>query len=580
MAILQGDIKLVASEVMDDVDEGGGGPTSVIIQDGASNEIFPDISELDRAGGRVSKRKLFASVQTANRDTYLGSNIVIGFPPDDPNVSITLFSTGEMFDEADAAQDRMESYLTLGPEWGGYLLENHVQGQRSIQLFQRIGSQLPPIGRTLVLIWHEGLNDEKFQYVRVTAVEAEQRTFTYNGDQDYQALVVTCDLSDALRASYIGSPPSRSYTRANNATVVRDTTVADASNYYGVVKLTEDATIGDFAVDVDTVYSQLVPNARTETSVLDQKPNGDAQLPIATSPRAVSVAASPHTNRIRIGQENRGFNYVNILKPLPVPGSVQVSYMALGQWYTISDNGDGTIGEEGGVGVGVVIYTTGSISVTFKSMPDDGSNVIFSWGERLAFTNRAGQAGFRAPEYVFKVKEGNIEPGSLTLTWTSNSDIKTATDNGSGKITGDGVGEVDYPSGTIYIRPTAMLDPGGEIDVAYDYSTKVTEILPASSHTPDGGGFITVTLAQQPAAGSLILRWATAKMVSETSGSSMGASNNSKTANTSTTVSLKSWTKAQEEAVAVGVPSFGSVPAPSDTYYEGGSGGLVYYPTA
>ena len=64
MAILKGDVRLVASAVMDDVSEGGGAPTATIIQDGESNNIFPDISELDRAGGRVNLRKVHVHVLT------------------------------------------------------------------------------------------------------------------------------------------------------------------------------------------------------------------------------------------------------------------------------------------------------------------------------------------------------------------------------------------------------------------------------------------------------------------------------------------------------------------------------------
>ncbi len=64
MPILAGDIKLVASQVMQDVAEGGGPPVATVIADGASNAIFDDISELDRAGGRVSLRKAHVTVQT------------------------------------------------------------------------------------------------------------------------------------------------------------------------------------------------------------------------------------------------------------------------------------------------------------------------------------------------------------------------------------------------------------------------------------------------------------------------------------------------------------------------------------
>ena len=210
MPILAGDVKLVASQVMDDVAEGGGAPTANVIIDGASNSLFNDISELDRAGGRVNLRKVFASIQTDTTDTYLGGNVIVSDPPSDPRVAVTIFSTQEVFDRRTQARDRIEAYLNKGSQWNGYLLENHIAGQRNIQLFQRVGAELPTIGKTLFLVMNEGLANEYAQYVRITRIESETRTFSYgtgSGIQDYQAVVVSCDLSDALRYDFPGSPP-------------------------------------------------------------------------------------------------------------------------------------------------------------------------------------------------------------------------------------------------------------------------------------------------------------------------------------------------------------------------------------
>src|SRR5512139_2048599 len=137
MGILAGDVKLVASQVMDDVDNGGGPPTSNVITDGASNSIFNDISELDRAGGRVNFRKVFASIQTPTVDGYYGGNVIVADPPDDPRVAVTIFKTGDVFDQREDAANRVEAYLNKGSLWEGFLFENHITGQRSIQLFQR-----------------------------------------------------------------------------------------------------------------------------------------------------------------------------------------------------------------------------------------------------------------------------------------------------------------------------------------------------------------------------------------------------------------------------------------------------------
>ena len=86
MPIKQGDIQLLASRVMDDVPEGGGGPSANIIESGAENAIVPDISEMDRATGRANLRQLHVTVRTDDRDTYQGSNVIVAKPPEDPNV--------------------------------------------------------------------------------------------------------------------------------------------------------------------------------------------------------------------------------------------------------------------------------------------------------------------------------------------------------------------------------------------------------------------------------------------------------------------------------------------------------------
>ena len=280
MTILSGDIKLVASQVMDDVPEGGGAPTSTVIVDGTSNSIFPDISELDRAGGRINLRKVHVHVQTPNRDTYLGGNVVVAEPPQDPNVSITLFSTRDTFDRRNAAKSRIEAYLNKGPEWAGYLYENHIVGQRVIQLFQRPTDVLPNVGQTLVLTWNEGEIDEKEQYVRATKVASVNRAFTDTNGDTYQANVVTLGLSDTLRFDLPGSPASPYFKRLDLSTKVRDAVVADAGSYAGVVPLAQPASIGDFTIKSTSIYTQLVPSAQTETPVSFAPPYAAAGLPV------------------------------------------------------------------------------------------------------------------------------------------------------------------------------------------------------------------------------------------------------------------------------------------------------------
>ena len=526
MTILAADIKILASKVMDDVPEGGGGPSGTVIPDNNSNAVFTDVSEVDRAGGAASIRQVHTHVQTADVDRFLGAHIIISRIPNDENVAVTLAECNP-FDRRTDIATAIENYLIQGPEWGGYLFENHVQGQRSIQLFQRPGTPTPPIGRTLVLIKNEGIGTEYKQYVRVTSVETEDRTFTYStggGYVDYTGTVVTCDTSDALREAFPGSPADRAFARNASMTIVRDTTVADAATYYGAVPLSAAANLGDISAKVVGIYSQLVPSARTETTALDQKPAAQRLLTLATTPRLIEVAIVPHSLRIRVGQENRGFSWVQMLKPLPAPGTVVISFMALGNWYTVQDDGTGNFT---GSGTGTINYSTGSVAITLPSMPDAGSSVLFQWGENTAFTNRSGAAGYRAPDFDWEVAQAPLKPGTVTVTWQSGGATRTATDNGTGALAGDGVGAVNYATGQISLRPSYMIDAGGEFQTQYTYTPQVTERF--EGVTPDAGGFATIALGEVPAPRSVSIKWTTVRNCTTSAGSTEAVTNSTTT---------------------------------------------------
>lgn len=534
MTILETDIQFLKSKVMADVPEGGGAPTGQAIEHGVSNAIHPDVSDVDRAGGAVSIMKANLAVLSPNAEAYSGANIIVARAPTDPNVSITLAECDLFATRAEIAT-AIANYLIRGPRWNGYLLENHVAGMRNILIFQRVGAPLPPVNGTLCLVANEGLPSERLQYVRVTRATSEVRTFTYSaggGFVDFQAQVVTAELGAPLDYDFAGSPPDRSFTPTAGKTEIRDTTVADAATYYGTSPLTAVATLGDTEVTVASIYSQLVPSSRTEVASLDQRPAAARTLVLAETPRRVEVAVAAHTMRIQVRAQNQGFAYVATLKPLPEPGTIIVSALIMGAWYTLQDDGAGKLE---GAGTGQVIYGTGSLAITLQEMADVGGDIVIQWAERSAFTNRSSQgAAVRAPEYCFTLEHGGYEAGSAVITWPSAGVIRTAVAGANGKITGDAAGEIDAPTGTIYLRPTHMIDPGAEFSIDYTTSTEQLEVLPAPS--VDSAGMATITLAQQPAAGSLSIMWATAREVSNTSGGTLEAESSSKEAQKSVSV--------------------------------------------
>ena len=133
MTILEGDIKLLASRVMDDVPEGGGGPTGTVIPYGGSNAVFGDVTEAARAGGNVSIRQVHMGVLTPTTDALMGANVILSRLPTDPNVAVTLAKCN-LFARRTEIALTIANYLIKGPEWNGYLLEDHVAGQRALQI--------------------------------------------------------------------------------------------------------------------------------------------------------------------------------------------------------------------------------------------------------------------------------------------------------------------------------------------------------------------------------------------------------------------------------------------------------------
>lgn len=462
MPIQIGDIKLAASQVMDDVPEGGGGPTSHIIEDNKSNEIFKDISESDRARGRLNMSKVFVAVQTQDTDTYLGANAIVAKPPEDPNVSITMFTTNQVYDTRTEAQARLEAYLNKGAEWAGFLYENHIAGQRTVQLFQRPNAEVPAVGKTLVLVANEGLSTQREQYVRATRVTAEIRTFTYDVDKDYTAAVITMELSDALRYDLPGTPANRSFQRGATATVVRDTVVADAANYVGVVPLAEAITLGDFTIRAKDTYTPLVPSAQVETPIVNNVPYSQSGTPTRSSNPITYTTSQAWTPTVSLA--------------LPggcLPGSLAITVSGV----TIRDKaGTLVVGDQQ---VGTIDYANGILDSTAGSYT--GVSKVITY-EPAAYIQRLPQstdipvtAEGRSLNYV-----GFISPlaanGTLSISYQVQGTWYVLSDAGDGSLRGYdasfGAGTYNADTGDYAVTLGALPDVGSSIVIQWGVPTQ------------------------------------------------------------------------------------------------------------
>lgn len=457
MPILASDIKLLAAERLSDTPDGGGRMSGQVVVDSQSNNLFPDISELDRTYGRVSLRKAYVGVLTDSTDAYYGAHAIIAEAPSDPRVAVTLFTTGSWTDQREAARDRVERYLAPGVKWPGQLLERQLTGQRAIALLLKPADALPRVGQALVLVQDEARPTEVSQYVRITRITTNERAFTVNegnGPVQFNGVVATCEIADPLRYDFEGPSPSSRDDIASKA-VVRDTVVANAAVYYGMAPTVIASHIGEARVQVPSLFGQLVPSAQSETPLVDLTAAGQS-APLIDSGNAVLTYAT-------FGQVSSGKNLY--LGNGCLPGSVRIS----GAGYAFVD----VAGEikSGSTVIGAIDYARGFLS--FK----DGSPA-FSGGFQVSF-RPAGAPARVADTAAIAIAQENRgyaytitlapppSPGALIVSFMAQGKWVDLRDRGDGTIRGAdssfGAGTVDYLTGSIILTTGALPDANTSI---------------------------------------------------------------------------------------------------------------------
>jgi hypothetical protein len=208
---------------------------------------------------------------------------------------------------------------------------------------------------------------------------------------------------------------------------------------------------------------------------------------------AVQVSEASFSAQQPVTESTRGYVYTQTFTPLPSPGTTMVSYRALGRWFDLRDDGTGTLVGPEGAGVGTVRFDSGNCTVTLGALPDIGSNVVFTWGGSSQFDIRTGDTSIQIPAILLTLTNP-AKPSTVTITWLVGVTTKTVTDNGAGVLSGDGVGTIDYGSGIINLRPTALPSPATGISVAYQTNPATTQNLTPSK----SGSTLNFTLSGGP----------------------------------------------------------------------------------
>lgn len=456
MAIFATDIKLIESEVMADYTDGGGRRTSRIIPDGVAGNIFPKVSRLDSVYGRVNLRKVFGAVQTSNLDVYAGAHAIITDAPDNEDIHCTLFSTGSDFDTRTTARDRIESYVTSGPESRLTFLGRQLAGQRSLTAYQRVEESLPEVGDVLCLSNEAGSTVTTYQYVRINDIQSEVRTFE-DDKGVFDRRVVVIDTGVALRYEFNGPETANRLSSVEKPAKIRTTTVVDAARYYGIKKLAEAATENDMTVRVASIYTPIVPTTNRETPVSNETV-GDVMSVVAARSSTVSDAIgdfpadTPRYTR----------------RPI-VPGSLVID----------GATDDKMGGITAGTFVGEIDYINGAITRTAGDA--GGRTVVYKPGaptSQIAHTldvpvdlNNRGM--------VYSLTLNPLPaPGSTVVDYRALGRWYRLRDNGAGQMAGldpaYGTGSVNYTTGALVITLGSLPDVDSSVLVGFGSPTHYT----------------------------------------------------------------------------------------------------------
>lgn len=598
MTINRNDIKLLKSQRLSDESDGGGRATSTAVVDGEVNNLFPDISRLDRTTGRINMRKVYAGPITENADAYLGGHAIVSQDAADPRVSVLLFNTGSQTDVRANARDAIESYVAAASSAPFELLGTQLAGQRAIACIQREEARVPEIGEVYQL---NGFNGS--QYVRLTDVISRIETFTYEytagNFQNFTRRRLDLSISAPLRIAMPGGQVTPAGTTAASLdgkpkAQVLATQVADAAKYFGISPLAEGVSAGALTVRVRSVYAQLVPSTTKESALVDLLAGYQRQVYIAAGPAravALQVAAGAvvgesrtflgtgcapgsltlvvnagtfaddskgalryvsgsnwitagtvdyqtgeiHltrtgtsftgaanatyqpgaaavgetiTGEIEVTLGSRGFVYtLSLSSAVPRPGTLTVSYMALGRWYEIRDYGDGLMTGEG---AGTINFGTGTVQVTLNALPDVGTALVYSYVSAADGAVHQHSGGSVTPRLEIRhtLPGGGVLPGSYSGSYTAGAGTRSMTDDGHGNISGTGgTGTIFYATGELVI--VLSTTPSGGIAHGYRNGSVAGGSMPVTS---DGSGMTLFTIPGAPfKPGSVRVEWMTTR---------------------------------------------------------------------
>lgn len=522
MAILSTDIKLLKSERMTDNADGGGNITGQEVVDGASNNLFPDISTLDRVMGKLALRKVFAAVLNNDAETLLGAHAIIDVKPDDPKVTALMFTTGDWHDSRAEAVSYVQSFRDKGAISSYVLWGNHAQGQSTISFYSYSTTEAPKEGDVLHV--EQGVNAFYGTLLSVVRLEAYSQGWSgaYGGSEPRPNLYV-CNLNTAFSFPAQGASSKASN---NSLCIIRQTNQVNASRFYGAAPTTVEVVSGTSVVTVANTREVLIP--RTESGAPQAKALDVANTLFVKS----GVAASNLRSAI-------GFNDQTVSEGMTVNGSITStsktwivpqrpiapgSFTLLAKstggmvYWTITDDGLGNLsGVKTNASVmltcsGTIDYQTGAVSLTITN-PSGITSISITLHVECA---RAAMDTSLMLSSAISITDNNRGtyysadlapmPADRTLKakYVAGGTVYVIEENGKGQLTGvGGSGTYNNATGHVDLYLSNKPDLASKIVFGWSSAARYTD-----RHASIGNAYHQLVLTNSPVvASSVVITW-------------------------------------------------------------------------
>lgn len=494
MPIQSDDIKLLASAVMADVPEGGGGATGIEIVDGASNNVFPDVSTDDGAAGRLRLRQVFGAAHTDDDDLLLGASFMVLENYADPLVNLTLFETPGWFDTRADAQAALEAYFVKGPKLLCRIADVQFAGSLLLRLYNIApATGFPAANDTVVVRNPNGAE----QYLRVSRTSESTQMVQISEDEMVAINFCDCELARVLDFDVLGAAISKA-PPGSNAAVLYSTALSTGVAFYGTKPLLLPAEVGDRSVTVEGgIYAPLVPASTVPTPVIDQ-------YPLVTRPTLARTAAAALTLPAVVLTLNPGT--VLTLPTAIEPGTLTMTHGAT----AFTSNAAGEL-LQGATVVGTIDHRSGTLTMA-------GAAPAYGSASNTLSYKPATITGATAHSQAVEITQANQglawvrtfeptpAPGTLSVAFMAQGRWYTLEEDGSGKIAGAdsnyGSGQLNFLTGSMLLTLGALPDVGSAMVMTWGEadSARPATGLPARAWT-------NIPLAKLPQDGTLSISW-------------------------------------------------------------------------